>query len=56
MTLGLLFWILVLLTLAFHLWSAQPSSPPALRPFSWVLVLLLFILLGWQVFGPALHR
>jgi len=58
MTLGLLFWMLVILTFIFGLFTNWPGSPatpyrPVINTF---LVFVLVVLLGWQVFGPALHR
>lgn len=52
MNIGLLFWILMVLTLVFSLWSSWPldrKSGPSL------LVFVLLALLGWRVFGPVLH-
>jgi Zn-dependent protease with chaperone function len=56
MTLGLCFWILMLIWLVFSvavhfgvvggLWAGGDI----------LLLFLLFLLLGWQVFGPPLHR
>jgi hypothetical protein len=53
MTLALAFWVLMLIwlvwSLPFNTWAAQ--APYA----SNILLFLLFVLLGWHVFGPALH-
>ena len=53
MSLQLLFWILMLLWLVFGLWSGYiPGRPYTIR--SWggnVLLFLLFLIIGWQVFG-----
>jgi len=53
MSLQLLFWILMLLWLVFGLWSGYiPGQPYTIR--SWggnVLLFLLFLIIGWQVFG-----
>jgi len=57
MTLGLAFWILMLIWLVFGLvWHFGYA------PASWavgvnsLLLFVLFVLLGWQVFGAPLHR
>lgn len=46
MTLGIAFWVLMLLWLV--LWWVHP-------PYSTLVVFVLFALLGWKVFGPALR-
>ena len=57
MSTGLLFWVLMLLWLVFGLWAdwpgagANPVKPLGRVIFLWVLLALL----GWHVFGPALH-
>lgn len=55
MTIGLLFWILMILWFIFGvapIWPAAPNTPAAWRPFggSFLLWILLF-LLGWHTFG-----
>ena len=56
MTLGLCFWILMLIWLVFNLtwhYGVIGSYGPV---GSALLLYVLFLLLGWQVFGPPLHR
>lgn len=56
MTLGLCFWILMLLWLVFGFaWHAGAMGPYAVWGNS-LLLFLLLALLGWQVFGSALHK
>jgi len=58
MTIGLAFWILMLLWLVLGLWWAWPPGPVGHGWFplgSTVLLFILFLLLGWKVFGPPLH-
>ena len=57
MTIGLLFWILMLIWLVFGFWSNWPAAGPVnLRPIGGTLMLfILLAILGWKVFGPALH-
>jgi hypothetical protein len=56
MTLGLCYWILMLIWLVFNLsWHfgyAGTYGPAG----SALLLFVLFLLLGWQVFGAPLHR
>jgi hypothetical protein len=57
MSLGLAYWILLLVAVVFGLaihfgyatatWGIAGNS---------LLILVLFILIGWQIFGPPLHR
>lgn len=55
MTLGLAFAILMLIWLAVGFWGRPPGA--GIRAFGGDLILfLLLALLGWQVFGPLLHR
>ena len=58
MSLGLAYWILMLLWLVLGLWWAWPSSPGYHGWFpvgNTLLIFLLFLLVGWKVFGPPLH-
>ena len=53
MSLGLAFWIILLLWLVLGLiapyWGPWPLWP------SHILLLILLLLIGWKVFGPPLH-
>lgn len=52
MTLGLLYWILMLLWLVFGLWTNWPLG---VRPAGGHLLLfILLLILGWQVFGAPI--
>jgi hypothetical protein len=54
MTLSILFWVIMIVWLLFGLWIAWPAGP---RPIgNVVLIWVLLAILGWQVFGPAIHR
>jgi hypothetical protein len=59
MTKGLLFWILMILWLIFGLFTTWPAGGGALVVFAPVggmlLLWILLALLGWQVFGAAVH-
>lgn len=59
MTLGLAFWILMLLWLVLGMVWNWPGSAAAVGPYGPVvntlLLFLLFLLLGWRVFGAPLH-
>jgi hypothetical protein len=55
MSLALAFAILMLVWLVFGFWAAPPGA--GFKSFGGnILIFLLFLLLGWQVFGPLLHR
>jgi hypothetical protein len=59
MSTTLLFWILMLAWLGLILRTALPSlSEPAKRPeaFAALILFVLLVLLGWERFGPAVHR
>ena len=53
MTIGLVFWILMLIWLVFGLWQAWPGWQ------GWaagnVFLFVLLFLLGWHAFGPPIH-
>ena len=57
MTLGLCYWILMLIWLV---WGVLTHFSIVAGPYTTgvnvVLLFILFLLLGWQVFGPPLHR
>jgi hypothetical protein len=57
MTLGLCYWVLMLIWLVSSLLShfGYVAGGIALG-VNVVLLFILFLLLGWQVFGPPLHR
>ena len=53
---GYIFWILMLLWLVFGLWENWPVQ--GARPWGLaghILLFLLFLVLGWKVFGPPLQ-
>jgi len=58
MPIGILFWVLMILWLFFGL--GYRAAPDRFGAYGWaggvLLELILFGLLGWQVFGPVLHR
>lgn len=54
MTLGLMFWISMFITLLFGgWWSWTPANRPAAGGIG--LAFFLFFLLGWQVFGAPIR-
>jgi hypothetical protein len=57
MTLGLVFWILMLVWFVFGLLT-HFGVVAGVYAFgaNAVLLFILFLLLGWQVFGPPVHR
>jgi hypothetical protein len=57
MTLGLCYWILMLVWLVWGVLVHFAYVGGALAAgANVVLLFILFLLLGWQVFGPPLHR
>lgn len=57
MTLGLCYWVLMLIWLVFGVlvhFSVVGGTYSLVG--NSVLLFVLFLLLGWQVFGPPLHR
>ena len=56
MSLGLCYYILMLLWLVMGIWSNFPLTQANARPIgSSLLLFILLLLLGWRVFGPPLH-
>lgn len=56
MTLGLCYWILMLIWFVFGLILHFGYAPGWGLAVNTMLLFVLFLLLGWQVFGPPLHR
>jgi hypothetical protein len=54
MTLGLIFWILMLLWLVFSLWQNRATLNAAVLGGS-ALQFLLFLVLGWAAFGAPVR-
>ncbi len=55
MTLGLCFWILMLIWLVFGLAIWQGAVGPYGPAASSLLLFILLLCLGWHAFGPPLH-
>lgn len=62
MPLQLFFWVIYIVAILFGVWSNYEATPAG-QPVTWYrragayLVLWLLVgVLGWQVFGAALHR
>jgi len=57
MTLSVLFWVLYIVSLVFGGWAYWPASGGNMRPLGGTLLIFILIgILGWQVFGAAIHR
>jgi len=56
MTLQLLFWILMLLVLVFGLWTNWPLKDRWRPAGNLLLIFMLFLILGWAVFGAPVQR
>lgn len=58
LSLGLAFWIIVLIWVVFG--AISSFNPGTFGPYGIyghpLIVFVLLCLLGWQVFGPALHK
>ncbi len=54
MSIALLFWVLMAVWLLFGVWSSWPLNKAGVGGF--LLQWVLFALLGWKVFGDALHK
>lgn len=55
MSRSLIFWLLMILWFIFGLWSAWPIQNYGLVGGN-VLLFVVIGLLGWKVFGPAIHE
>ena len=57
MTLGLIFWILMLVWLVFSCWTYWPGNPqgPHLLWGNTALLFILFLILGWAAFGAPVR-
>lgn len=57
MTLGLIFWIIMLLWFLGALYWNWPGNPqgPYWQTGNTLLLFILFLLLGWKVFGAPVH-
>lgn len=53
MSFGLCYWILMLLWLVFGIWSNWPNR---IAIGGNVLLFILLLLVGWQVFGAPVHH
>jgi hypothetical protein len=56
MTLGLCYWVLMLIWLVFGALVHFGMAGAYGLVGNSILLFILFLLLGWQVFGPPLHR
>jgi hypothetical protein len=58
MPLGILFWVLYVVAIVFGLWSSyDPAQPLWYRHAGAYAVLWILVgILGWQDFGPVVHR
>lgn len=56
MTLGLAYWVLMLVWLVFGLAIHFGYAAGWAVGISTILLFVLFVLLGWQVFGAPLHK
>ena len=52
MTLGVMFWVLMLIALVFGGWMSWPNPRGLGMSF---MVWTLLLLVGWRMFGPPIH-
>jgi hypothetical protein len=55
MSIGLLFWVLMVMWLAFWGWGRTPAGQAYWTPYGSLLLWILFFLVGWRVFGFILQ-
>jgi len=55
MTLGLVFWILMLLWLVFGAWGYRAGVGDWVPVGGNLLLFILLVILGWKNFGPPIH-
>ena len=56
MNIGLLFWVVMVVWLLFGFYANWPAGGHGTSLGAHLIVWVLFALLGWAVFGPAIHR
>ncbi len=56
MSIGLLFWVLMVIWIVFWGWGRTPGGGPYWAGYNgWLLFILLF-LVGWRIFGFVIHE
>jgi hypothetical protein len=55
MSIGLCYWILMLVWLVFGIWSNWPAAGGVRSLGGPFLLFILLVLLGWKVFGPPIQ-
>ena len=53
MTFGLMYWVLMLVWLAFGVWSSWSNYKASGGN---LVLFILLLLIGWRVFGPPIHN
>jgi hypothetical protein len=57
MTIGMLFWVLMIVSLVLNGWGwAVPAAPGFTRWGGGLLLFVLLLLLGWHAFGTPVHQ
>jgi hypothetical protein len=58
MPLGILFWVVYVIAILFGVWSNYATSDPLWfrRAGAYLVLWLLVGVLGWETFGPVVHR
>jgi len=55
MPLGILFWVLMILWAVFWGWGWRDPAQPFARGGGYLLTFVLFLILGWKIFGPVIQ-
>jgi membrane protein YdbS with pleckstrin-like domain len=58
MPLGILFWVLYVIAILFGFWSYYEAGQPLWykRAGAYAVLWILVGILGWEAFGPVVHR
>ncbi len=55
MSFGLVYWITMLVCFLFGVWRATSGDSTLKAKTGDAVLFILFVLLGWKVFGPPIH-
>lgn len=55
MPFGILFWVLMILWAVFWGWGYRAPDQPFARGGGYLLTFILFLIIGWKLFGPPVQ-